>query len=115
MPDSWRTAGELFRAGQLTAAIEAANAAVRNSPGDFSKRVLLAELLVFAGNIQRADLILDAAEKADPMTGVVVAEFHQLLRADTARHQCATEGRPKRCAPRSPPGWRCLPAISPRR
>src|SRR5271168_354881 len=68
MPD--QTAGELFHAGQLTAAIEAANAAVRNNPADFTKRLLLAELLVFAGNLQRADVILDAAARADPTTAV---------------------------------------------
>jgi type VI secretion system protein ImpE len=93
MPDTQETAGALFRAGKLTAAIEAANAAVRTKPGDFAERLLLAELLVFAGNLQRADLILDAAAETDPTTAVVVAEFRQLLRADIARCQCLTEGR----------------------
>ena len=55
------TAGALYRAGKLTPAIEAANAAVRNDPADLSARVLLAELLIFAGNLDRADRILDAA------------------------------------------------------
>jgi type VI secretion system protein ImpE len=93
MPETQETAGVLFRAGKLTAAIEAANAAVRNKPGDFTERLLLAELLIFAGNLQRADLILDAAAKTDPTAAVVVAEFRQLLRADIARRQCLTEGR----------------------
>jgi type VI secretion system protein ImpE len=93
MPDTPETAGELFRAGQLTAAIEAANTAVRNNPADFARRLLLAELLVFAGNLQRADVILDAAAKVDPTTAVVTAEFRQLVRADTARRQCMSEGR----------------------
>jgi type VI secretion system protein ImpE len=88
-----QTAGELFRAGQLTAAIDAANTALRNNPTDFAARVLLAELLVFAGNLQRADVILDAAAKVDPTTAIVVAEFRQLLRAAIARQQCADEGR----------------------
>jgi type VI secretion system protein ImpE len=93
MPDASQTAGDLFRAGRLTAAIEAANTAVRNSPADFGNRLLLAELLVFAGNTQRADVILDAAAKTDPTTAVIVAEFRQLLRAEIARRQCADEGR----------------------
>jgi type VI secretion system protein ImpE len=93
MPDMQETAGALFRAGKLTAAIDAANAAVRAKPADFGERLLLAELLVFAGNLQRADLILDAAAKTDPTTAVVVAEFRQLLRADIARRQCLAEGR----------------------
>jgi type VI secretion system protein ImpE len=93
MPDTQKTAGELFRTGKLTAAIDAANAAVRAKPADFTERLLLAELLVFAGNLQRADLILDAAAKTDPSTAVVVAEFRQLLRADIARRQCLSELR----------------------
>lgn len=93
MADSQQTASELFRAGQLTAAVEAANADVRRAPGDFGKRHLLAELLVFARNIERADVILDAAAQADPKSAVAVAEFRQLLRADTARQQCLTDGR----------------------
>ena len=93
MPDIQETAGALFRAGKLTAAIEAANTAVRNKPGDFAERLLLAELLVFAGNLQRADVLLDAASKTDPTAAVVVAEFRQLLRADMARRQCLAEGR----------------------
>jgi len=93
MPDTQETSGALFRAGKLAAAIDAANAAVRAKPGDFVERLLLAEFLVFAGNLQRADVILDAAAKADPTTAIVVAEFRQLLRADIARRQCLTEGR----------------------
>lgn len=93
MSETQETAGALFRAGKLNAAIEAANAAVRSRPADFGERLLLAELLVFAGNLQRADVLLDAAAKADPTTAVVVAEFRQLLRADIARQQCFAEGR----------------------
>jgi len=93
MSDPAPSAGELLRTGQLAAAIEAANTAVRSSPADFAKRLLLAELLVFGGNIQRADVILDAAAQLDPTTAVVVAQFRQLLRAENARRQCLTEGR----------------------
>jgi type VI secretion system protein ImpE len=93
MPDPAPTTGELFRAGRLAAAIEAANAEVRGNPADFAKRLLLAELLVFNGNIQRADVILDAAAQIDPTAAVVVAQFRQLLRAENARRQCLAEGR----------------------
>jgi type VI secretion system protein ImpE len=87
------TVGELFRAGKLTAAVEAAGAAVRKAPGDLGGRVLLAELLLFTGNLERADVILDAAGQADPEAMVVVAEFRQLLRADIARRQLRRDGR----------------------
>ena len=93
MPEAQDTAGALFRARQLDAAIAAANAEVRRSPGDLGGRVLLAELLLFAGNLERADVILDAAAQADPTSAVVVAEFRQLLRADTARRQLRRDGR----------------------
>jgi type VI secretion system protein ImpE len=93
MPETQQTAGELFRAGNLADAITAANAEVRRKPGDLGSRVLLAELLVFAGNLERADTILDAAVQADPSASIVVAEFRQLLRADLARRQFARVGR----------------------
>jgi type VI secretion system protein ImpE len=81
------SAGDLFRAGHLTDALAAATAAVKKSPTDLGARVLLAELLTFAGNLERADVILDAASQVDPSALTVVAEFRQLLRAETARRQ----------------------------
>jgi type VI secretion system protein ImpE len=85
--------GSLFRAGQLTASVEAAGLAVRKTPGDIAARVLLAELLLFTGNYERADVILDAASQVDPEAALVVAEFRQLLRAETARRQLGRDGR----------------------
>ena len=87
------TAGDLFRAGKLTEALEAANAEVRRSPGDLAPRLLLAELLLFAGNLERADVILDAAAQIDPEAILVVSEFRQLLRAEMARRQFRRDGR----------------------
>jgi type VI secretion system protein ImpE len=85
--------GALFRAGQLTAAVEAAGAMVRKTPSDISTRVLLAELLLFTGNFERTDVILDAASQLDPEAVIVVAEFRQLLRAEMARRQFWRDGR----------------------
>jgi type VI secretion system protein ImpE len=87
------TASSLFRAGKLAPAIEAANAAVRKNPSDLGSRVLLAELLAFAGNLNRVDTILDAAAQIDPAVMVGIAEFRQLVRAALARHQHGREGR----------------------
>lgn len=87
------TAGDLFRAGKLAAAVEAANAAVRKAPGDAGARILLAELLLFAGNLERADVILDAAGDIEPEAMMVIAEFRQLLRADLSRRQWRRDGR----------------------
>jgi type VI secretion system protein ImpE len=87
------TAGSLFRAGRLKDAIDAANAAVRALPTDLPARLLLADLLLFAGNIERADVILDAAGQIEPEIAVVVAEYRQLLRGETARRQLRRDGR----------------------
>ncbi len=88
-----QTAAALFHAGRLDDAVAAAQAALRKSPTDLNARVLLGELLAFAGNLERADVVLDAASAIDPSTAVVVAEFRQLIRADMARRQLFRDGR----------------------
>jgi type VI secretion system protein ImpE len=87
------SASSLFRQGQLSAAVNAANGAVRRAPTDLAARLLLAELLVFAGTLARADVILDACGDIDPSVAVVVAEFRQLIRGETARQQVFRDGR----------------------
>lgn len=93
MSEAQETAGALFRAGRLAPAVEQAGLAVKKSPQDLGSRVLLAELLLFAGNLERADVILDAASQLEPSAVIVVAEFRQLLRADMARRQLRRDGR----------------------
>ena len=88
-----QTAATLFRAGKLDDAIAAAQAALRKAPTDLNARVLLGELLAFSGNLERADVVLDAASAIDPGTALVVAEFRQLIRADMARRQLFRDGR----------------------
>lgn len=86
-------AGRLFREGKLTDAVTAATAAVRQASTDIGARVLLAELLAFSGNIERADVVLDACAELAPTAAVVVAEFRQLLRGEMARRQLFSVGR----------------------
>jgi type VI secretion system protein ImpE len=85
--------GDLFAAGRLDAALASANRSVRSRPADAGARIVLAELLVFAGNLERAELVLDAAAAADPACVPIVAEFRQLLRAEMARRQVWRDGR----------------------
>lgn len=85
--------GRLFREGKLAEAIAAANASVRKSPADIGARVLLAELLLFSGNMERADTVLDACADIDASAAIVVAEFRQLLRGEVARRQLFSAGR----------------------
>ncbi len=93
MADVKTQAGALFKEGKLSEALAAATAGVKAAPGDLGQRVLLAELLLFAGNLERADVILDAASQVDPSAMLVVSEFRQLLRAETARRQLYRDGR----------------------
>ncbi len=92
-PASPGEAGRLFREGKLADAIAAANTAVRKAPADIGARVLLAELLLFAGNVERTDVVLDACADLDSTAVLVVAEFRQLLRGETARRQLFSQGR----------------------
>ncbi len=88
-----QTAGDLLKAAKLSIALTAAQNAVRKAPTDLNARILLAEILVFTGNLERADVLLDAASTIDPSTAMVVAEFRQLIRADMARRQLFRDGR----------------------
>jgi type VI secretion system protein ImpE len=87
------TAGHLFQEGRLAEAVDAAGETVRAMPNDPAPRMLLAELLLYAGNFDRADAVLDATSAVDPGTDLVVAEFRQLLRAAMVRRQVLREGR----------------------
>jgi len=88
-----QTVSALLRAGRLADATAGAQAAVRKAPSDLGARILFAELLVLSGNLERADVILDAATAVDPSTAMVAAEFRQLIRADMARRQLFRDGR----------------------
>lgn len=86
-------ATQLYTAGNLKEAVEAAVADVKRLPTDLGKRMFLCELLCFAGHFDRADRQLETIEQQDPKLAVEVATFRQLLRADAARQQFYEEGR----------------------
>ena len=85
-------AAALLAEGKLSEALAAANAAVKAKSTDFASRILLAELLLLSGNLERADVILDTAASLEPAAMIVVSEFRQLLRAETARRQLYRDG-----------------------
>ena len=87
------TAADLFQAGQLDEAIQAATDAVKRNPTDSSTRGLLVQLLCFAGDLERADSQLNTigVQKAEAMLGVAL--IRQLIRAEQARQQFYSEGR----------------------
>lgn len=84
---------ELLRQGRLQDAVAAATAAVRAAPVAAVPRVLLAELLLLAGDLPGADTALDAAVALDASFAPGIAEFRQPLRAQTARRQVLQERR----------------------
>jgi type VI secretion system protein ImpE len=87
------TASELFHAGKLKDAIAAALDEVRNHPTDMGRRLFLAELLCFGGELERADNHLDAVAHNDPQTMPWIVSFRQLIRAEQARQDFFSQGR----------------------
>lgn len=83
----------LLRSDRLDEAIAAMNVEVKNNATSVDKRALLAELLCISGNLERADIILNAISDIDPGAAVGVAMFRQLVRAEQARQQFYSEGR----------------------
>jgi type VI secretion system protein ImpE len=86
-------AGVLFQEGRLQDAIAAAEEATRKDAASTAPRLLLTELLLFDGKLERADMLLQAISNVDPSTAIVVAEFRQLIRAELTRREVAAQGR----------------------
>ena len=87
------TGAELYASGDLAAAIQVMIGEVRSHPGDVNKRGFLAELLSFAGDLERADKQLDVIVDQAPDAAAGLALFRQLIRAEQARQQYFSEGR----------------------
>lgn len=87
------SASDLFHAGQINEAISEAQAAVRSRPNDEGARYLLAELLCFTGELDKADKQLDALRDLDPKSMMTVSMFRQLIRSEQAREQFYQDGR----------------------
>ena len=83
----------LLNEAKLDEAIALMNLEVKNDATSIDKRAVLAELLCIAGNLERADVILNAISDIDPGAAIGVAMFRQLIRAEQARQQFYTEGR----------------------
>jgi type VI secretion system protein ImpE len=84
---------ELYQAGQLKEAVDAALGEVKKTPNDLGKRFQLCELLCFAGDFERADKQLDTIMQQSTEAAVRIMLTRQLIRAETARQDFYTEGR----------------------
>lgn len=86
-------AKEYLEAGRLKEAIAAMNDEVKRHPTDTSRRGFLCELLCFAGELERADMQLDAMGQQEPQSMMGIALFRHLIRAEQARQQFYKDGR----------------------
>lgn len=84
---------EYWEEGKLDEAVKAAAEDVKRDPSSAAKRVLFAEILVFAGDLERADRQLDSVMDEDPRRAVHVSTLRQLIRAETWRRDTMTSGR----------------------
>jgi type VI secretion system protein ImpE len=93
-----------FREGDLPQAIAAAQEEVERHPVDPDRRGFLSELLCFAGDLERAGRQLDPLEQQSPETMLGIGLFRHLVRAERARQQFYSEGRPPEFLG-PPPPW----------
>jgi type VI secretion system protein ImpE len=87
------TATDAYKAGKLGDAIHAALEQVRSAPADRTKRLFLAELCCFGGDLERADKQLDVLFTPDAPDVVQLTLFRQLIRGELARREVFTQGR----------------------
>ena len=90
---SAENATELFASGDLGGAIEVVTARVKKHPTDHDSRGLLAEFLCIAGELERADKLLEALGNQDVEAAPALALLRQILRAELARQEFFTQGR----------------------
>jgi type VI secretion system protein ImpE len=76
--------------GDLVRSITLASAAIRATPSVDALRWLLAELHLIAGDLERADKVLQTLHS--PSSAPAVQEFRSLLRAESARRNVLLDG-----------------------
>jgi type VI secretion system protein ImpE len=86
-------ARECYQCGDLAGAVAAATDEVKRHPTQTSPRGLLAELLCFAGELERADKQLDAIGHQDPQAMLGISLLRQLVRAELSRQEFYLQGR----------------------
>src|SRR5262249_7973666 len=87
-------AGDLFKAGQLQAAIDAQLAEVKASPGDFNRRLFLFELCAFAGDFDRAKRQIEMMTYDTPEMQIAVGVYRLALDSEEARRALFAKGQP---------------------
>lgn len=78
---------ELYRAGELRAAIKALGEELRSNPLDAKRRTFLFELLCFAGEYDRAEKHLDVLADLNPQAAAGTLLYRSALHAERTRQQ----------------------------
>ncbi len=78
-------ASQLFKSGNLPAAIDAQIAVVKANPLDQGARLFLFELLAFSGEFDRAQRQIDAIQYDEPEIVLAVADYRQVVEAERLR------------------------------
>jgi len=79
------TAKELFQSGQLTEAIQALGAELRENPADARRRTFLFELLCFSGDYDRAEKQINILADANQETQMGAVLYQSALHAERLR------------------------------
>jgi type VI secretion system protein ImpE len=98
------TAMELLDRGELLAAIDELSGRVKANPTDLQKRIFLFELLLFAGEWERAERQLDVIGHQSAETELGVQVYRDNIKAERARSRLFSDGlRPHFVS--DPPGY----------
>lgn len=98
-------ARELYRAGELDAAIDALSQRLREDPTDSRSRTFLFELLCFAGQLDRAERMLDVLARESSEADVGAWMYRSALHAERTRQEMfETETFPTGPQPEPPSG-----------
>lgn len=89
------TATEAFKAGRLAEAIDAQLQEVRSHPADDGRRVFLFELLLFSGDLDRAERQLDAVRAETPELVLAVTNYRDVIAAERLRRTLPAGGSPE--------------------
>ncbi len=85
-------ATELYKAGQLSSAVETQLQSVKASPADQGRRLFLFELLAFSGDLERARKQIDALRYDDPELEKAAEAYRKILEAERLRRQLFAGG-----------------------
>lgn len=94
---------DLLRAGKLTEAKQRALEIVKRHPADTGGRGLLAQVLLFTGELERADKQFEMVGQQDASSLYAMTAMRRLIKGELARKACFAEGTPPEIMGRSAP------------